>query len=121
MSIGKISLISLSTHMYSEYKTRCNAPIGLCILKVQIETIRQPNAKYKTDQTPLDKKTKIRDLNKYSKSYLNHLTNTNEILASMLISLHNINFYQEFMKEIRLSIKENKFDDFYKEYISKYN
>ena len=79
------------------------------------------NAKYKTDQTPLDKKTKIRDLNKYSKSYLNHLTNTNEILASMLISLHNINFYQEFMKEIRLSIKENKFNDFYKEYILKYN
>ena len=79
------------------------------------------NAKYKMDKTPLDKNTKIRDLNKYSKSYLNHLTNTNEILASMLISLHNINFYQEFMKQIRLSIKENKFDDFYKKHITRYN
>ena len=37
--------------------------------------------KYKMDKTPLDKNTKIRDLNKYSKNYLNHLTNTNEIFS----------------------------------------
>ena len=63
----------------------------------------------------------LRSLNKYSKSYLNHLINTNEILASMLISLHNINFYQEFMKKIRTSIKDGSLDDFYKENISKFN
>ncbi len=57
------------------------------------------NSKYKKDLNPLDKNTTLRSLNKYSKSYLNHLINTNEILASMLISLHNINFYQEFMKK----------------------
>ena len=56
------------------------------------------NAKFKNDESPLDEKSKLRDLNKYSKSYLNHLINTNEILASMLLSLHNVNFYQDFIK-----------------------
>ena len=82
--------------------------------------INLKNSKYKHDETPLDKDCKLRDLNKYSKSYLNHLVNTNEILASMLISLHNVNFYQEFMKKIRESINSGNFETFYKENINKY-
>ena len=79
------------------------------------------NAKFKKDKTPLDKNCEIRDLNKYSKSYLNHLINTNEILASMLLSLHNVNFYQDFMRKIREEIKKGTFDTFYKKNINKYN
>ena len=82
--------------------------------------INLKNSKYKHDKTPLDKDCKLRDLNKYSKSYLNHLVNTNEILASMLISLHNVNFYQQFMKKIRESINSGNFETFYKENINKY-
>jgi len=78
------------------------------------------NSKFKNDETPLNKNTQLRDLKKYSKSYLNHLITSNEILASMIISLHNINFYQEFMKEIRESIKNGTFNNFYKENINKY-
>ena len=79
------------------------------------------NKKYQSDDTPLDKKCKNLDLNKYSKNYLNHLFNTNEILGSMLLTLHNINFYQEFMKKIRESIKTGTFEAFYKKNINKYN
>ena len=75
------------------------------------------NAKYQGDKTPLDKNTSIRSLNMYSKSYFNHLIKTNEILASMLISLHNINFYQQFMNEIRKEIKKGTFNNFYNRYI----
>ena len=71
-------------------------------------------------KSPLDINTNLRDLKKYSKSYLNHLTNTNEILASMLISLHNVNFYQEFMRKIRSEIKEGTFSAFYKKYMGLY-
>tara|TARA_B100000795_G_scaffold264502_1_gene245078 strand:- start:691 stop:1803 length:1113 start_codon:yes stop_codon:yes gene_type:complete len=78
------------------------------------------NARYQNDNQPLDKNSKIRNLNLYSKSYLNHLIKTNEILASMLISLHNINFYQEFMLEIRNNIKNKTFDIFYNKYIDKF-
>ena len=55
------------------------------------------NNKYQTDNSPLDVNCSNLNLNKYSKNYLNHLFNTNEILASMLLTLHNINFYQELM------------------------
>jgi len=78
------------------------------------------NAKFQNDKTPLDANTSLRSLNKYSKSYLNHLIKTNEILASMLISLHNINFYQQFMREIRKEIKKGTFNKFYNKYIDKF-
>tara|TARA_B100001121_G_scaffold309067_1_gene334765 strand:- start:3378 stop:4493 length:1116 start_codon:yes stop_codon:yes gene_type:complete len=76
------------------------------------------NSKFRYDKTPLDSKCDIRDLNKYSKSYLNHLIKSDEMLASMLISLHNIYFYQEFMRKIRENIKNGTFSSFYKKYIN---
>ena len=78
------------------------------------------NAKYQKDKTPLDVNIALRNLKMYSKSYLNHLIKTNEILASMLISLHNINFYQQFMSEIRKEIKKGTFNNFYNKYIDKF-
>ena len=77
------------------------------------------NNKYQSDNTPLDSKCKNLNLNKYSKNYLNHLFNTNEILASMLLTLHNINFYQELMTSIRKNINEGTFDQFHDKYIDK--
>jgi queuine tRNA-ribosyltransferase len=79
------------------------------------------NSKYTNDKTPLDEECDIRQLNKYSKSYLNHLIKSNEMMASMLISLHNIHFYQQFMREIRKSVKNGTFLSFYKKYINLFN
>ena len=77
------------------------------------------NNKYKKDNTPLDPNCSNLNLNKYSKNYLNHLFNTNEILASMLLTLHNINFYQELMSIIRENINNGTFDEFHDKYIDK--
>ena len=79
------------------------------------------NSKFKNDKSPLNDKCDIKDLNKYSKSYLNHLIKTDEILGSMLISLNNIYFYQQFMREIRENISKGTFGKFYKKYINLYN
>jgi len=76
------------------------------------------NSKYQNDKSPLDEKCEIRELNKYSKSYLNHLIKSNEMMASMLISLYNIYFYQQFMREIQKNIKNGTFQTFYKKYIN---
>ena len=74
------------------------------------------NSKYKNDQTSLCANCDIRDINRYSKSYLHHLIKSNEMLASMLISLNNIFFYQQFMLEIRKNIKNGTFKNFFKKY-----
>ena len=76
------------------------------------------NSKFQNDHSPLDNECNIRSLNKYSKGYLNHLIKSDEMLASMLISLHNIYFYQQFMLEIRKNIKNGTFNNFLKKYIN---
>ena len=77
------------------------------------------NNKYQNDDSPLDENCKNLSLNKYSKNYLNHLFNTNEILGAMILTLNNINFYQELMSKIRENIKNGTFDDFHDKYIDK--
>ena len=77
------------------------------------------NKRYQSDNSPLDDKCKNFSLNKYSKNYLNHLFNTNEILGSMLLTLHNINFYQELMSTIRENIHRGTFNEFHDKYIEK--
>ena len=76
------------------------------------------NSKYKKDDTPIEKNINLRSLNLYSKSYINHLFTSNEILASMILSLNNLIFYQQLMQKIRNAIKNNVFDDFYNKYIN---
>jgi len=75
------------------------------------------NSKYQKDDTPINKNVKIRNLNMYSKSYINHLINSNEILASMILTMNNIVFYQDLMRKIREAIKNNVFDVFYNKYM----
>ena len=75
------------------------------------------NSKYKKDDSTINKSADPKHFNSYSKSYINHLINSNEILASMILTMNNISFYQELMKKIREAIKDNTFDDFYNQYI----
>ena len=76
------------------------------------------NSKNQRDNTPLDSNVSKFNLNKYSKNYLNHLYNTNEMLASMILTLNNVNFYQELMSEIRKNIKNGTFEEFHNKYIN---
>jgi len=80
--------------------------------------INLKNSKYQKDDSPINNDINLRNLNVYSKSYINHLINSNEILGSMILTLNNIFFYQQLMKRIREAIKTNSFDKFYNEYIN---
>ena len=55
------------------------------------------NAEYKKDNSPIDESVNLKGLNFYSKNYINHLINSNEILASMILTIHNINFLMFFI------------------------
>ncbi len=58
------------------------------------------NAKYAEDESVLDAET-ISEASKYSKAYLHHLVKSGEILGSMLMTWHNLQFYQDIMKKLR--------------------
>ena len=75
------------------------------------------NSKFKKDDTPLDYELKNDASRKYSKAYLHHLVKNNEILAAMIISLHNVAFYKKMMCDIRDAILNKKFNMLKKKYI----
>ena len=58
--------------------------------------------------SPINKDSKLLELQEYSKAYLYHLFKTNEVLGSRLASLNNLEFYLDLMEKIRQSIKLDK-------------
>lgn len=74
------------------------------------------NEKYKYDSRPLDEKCECYACKNHSRSYLNHLVKSKEILGSMLLSEHNICYYQDLMRDIRGAIKNKDFENFAKEF-----
>jgi queuine tRNA-ribosyltransferase len=70
------------------------------------------NAQYKDDPDPLDPNCSCYTCRNYSKAYLRHLFICDEILAMRLNSLHNIAYYQSWMKKIRKAVEEDVPFDF---------
>ncbi len=84
-------------------------------------TLNLRNAKYIEDNSPIDENCSCKACQNYSKAYLNHLVKSNEILASMLLTWHNLQFYQDLMSRIRSEIEANNYDNFAEEFLAKYN
>ncbi|MFH1678735.1 MAG: tRNA guanosine(34) transglycosylase Tgt [Candidatus Omnitrophota bacterium] len=79
------------------------------------------NAPYISDYRPLDKNCSCYACKNFSRAYLRHLFNSNEILGFRLVSLHNIYFYLDLMRNIRDAIRADRFVEFKKEFLSRYN
>ena len=78
------------------------------------------HAKYAEDSSPVDPNCDCYTCKNYSRAYLRHLYICNEILSSVLNSFHNIYFYQNLMKQIRIAISADKYAEFKSEFLSKY-
>lgn len=78
------------------------------------------NAKFREDFAPLESECKCYTCKNYTKAYLAHLYRSKEILANTLGSIHNLYFIVNFVKEIRVSILEDKFEEFKKEFTENY-
>ena len=77
------------------------------------------NARHSSDPRPLDDSCDCKTCINYTRAYLHHLFKANEILGLILLSNHNINFYQNMMKEIRNAIKLDNFDNFSEKFLLK--
>lgn len=78
--------------------------------------VRIKNAVHTNDTSPLDPNCDCYTCRNYSRSYLRHLHRCNEILGARLNTIHNLYYYQQLMKDIRLSIEENHFSQFRQEF-----
>ncbi|MBI4972187.1 MAG: tRNA guanosine(34) transglycosylase Tgt [Candidatus Omnitrophica bacterium] len=79
------------------------------------------NAPYIEDSRGLDSNCNCYTCKNFSRAYLRHLFNAEEILGLRLVSLHNVHFFLEMMRKMREAIQEDKFIEFKKEFISHYN
>ncbi|MGM0437212.1 MAG: tRNA guanosine(34) transglycosylase Tgt [Bacillota bacterium] len=81
-------------------------------------TIR--NAQFKDDFSPIDKECDCEVCQNYSRAYIRHLMKRKEILGMRLNTYHNLYFLLNLMQELKLAIKNNRFEEYRKEFYSKY-
>jgi queuine tRNA-ribosyltransferase len=70
------------------------------------------NARFAEDRGPLDPRCGCPACTRFSRAYLHHVVKVGEIIASMLLTWHNLKFYQDLMAELRLAISESRLADF---------
>ena len=83
--------------------------------------INLKNSKYKEDFTPVDVDCDCECCKHYTKAYIRHLLVVEETLGQRLLSVHNLRFLIRIMEGIRLSIKEDRFLEYKKEFIDNYS
>ncbi len=78
------------------------------------------NARHATDPAPLDPLMDCPASRDYSRAYLHHLVKANEILASVLLTWHNIAFYQTLMRDLRSAIESGRLNEFAARFLEDY-
>jgi len=78
------------------------------------------NAKYAEDDTPLDPTSDCPASRDYSKAYLRHLFKAEEILGQVLLSWHNIAFFQALTAAMRVAIAEGRFEAFRRDFAARH-
>ena len=74
--------------------------------------LRLRNARYKTDERPVDETCSCHTCANFSRAYLHHLDRCNEMLGPMLASIHNLHYYVNLMREVREALDAGAFAAF---------
>ena len=70
------------------------------------------NARFAEDDGPLDPRCGCPACRGYSRAYIHHLVKAGEMLGPMLLTQHNLTFYQDLMRGMREAIADGRFDAF---------
>ena len=82
--------------------------------------LKVDKGKFRADFSPIDENCNCITCKNYSRAYLYHLFKTGDKTVYPYLTYHNIYWTQNFMKEVRTSIKENEFARFKKDFLKKY-
>jgi queuine tRNA-ribosyltransferase len=79
------------------------------------------NNKYAEDSLPLDEACTCFTCRNFSRAYLRHLYERNEITSAVLNTIHNLHFYLDIFRKIRQAIQINSLEDLYTEIVANTN
>jgi queuine tRNA-ribosyltransferase len=71
-------------------------------------TLNLRNARHAEDPAPLDTRCACPACRQFSRAYLHHVVKAGEIIASMLLTWHNLTYYQDLMADLRAAIAEGR-------------
>ncbi len=74
--------------------------------------LNMKNARHRDDPRPLDEACTCPACSSYSRAYLHHVVRSQEIIGSMLLTWHNLHYYQELMAGLRAAIADGTLDSF---------
>ena len=78
--------------------------------------INMRNSRHRDDQRPLDETCECPCCKNYSRAYIHHVHKAGEIISSMLLTWHNLHYYQLLMSELRDAIATNSLDAYVAEF-----
>lgn len=74
------------------------------------------NARHQDDPRPLDEGCSCPACTGYSRAYLHHVFRSHEMISGMLLTWHNLHYFQDLMRSMRQAIAEQRFDEFEQEF-----
>jgi queuine tRNA-ribosyltransferase len=83
-------------------------------------TLNLKNAEYTMDKSPIEENCACLTCREFTRGYIRHLVKAEEILGLRLITLHNLHFYLDLMRQARDKIDNGTFEPFRREFVSKY-
>ena len=83
--------------------------------------IKLRNVKHRTDPAPVDAECECPVCQRFSRAYLRHLFMAREMLGPILLSWHNLAFYQHLLRDLRTAIRENRSAEFRADQLARWN
>ena len=118
MGVGKpadiVEAVRRGVDMFDCVIPTRNARTGFLYTRYGVLKIR--NSRFNDDMRPIDESCECYTCKHYSRSYLRHLDKCGEILGLRLNTLHNLNYYQVLMRELRQAIAEGKLQAYTEEF-----
>ena len=108
--LSEVATLAVVTNGFQKVQTRRLAESGILNLM---------NAKYQTDDRPIEEGCQCPTCRRFSRAYLRHLLKSGEMLSQRLLVMHNLWFYNHLMQEIRDALDEGRFEEFRAEYSEK--
>ena len=84
-------------------------------------TINIKNGRHRDDNAPLDETCACATCRDYGRAYLHHLVKSDEILGAMLMTRHNLTFYQTLMAGLRSAVAEGNLKNFASDFLKTYS